>query len=129
LLVPSWQSGSSQAYPASPFSSTEWIKSNSERREIAGRATIELAAYLKLRTLDAVLAYSDEELARDILMGAPVPRRTVCPAAGRRGGASSSVEANIEDFTQSERLAPHVAPGGPEVLASLLPQGWLIAPR
>lgn len=93
-----------------------------QRTEIAGltkrlaglRADIatilDLAAYLKPRTIDAILARSDEELALDILTGnlAPPWAAPVSPATA--GSAPSPepppTERDEYDFSEGERLTP-----------------------
>jgi len=71
---------------------------------------LDLAAYLKPRTIDAVLARSDEELALDILTGNLAPPWAAPPAAGSTGSttppAPPPAEPDEYDFTEGERLTP-----------------------
>ena len=126
------------------------------RADIA--AILELAAYLKPRTIDAVLGRSDEELALDILMGnlasptAPggtpsAPPPEPAPAVydeeaffgdGERLTPTMRALLQIAGCLEHQApiplslliapLAPHAGPGAPEALAALLEQGWLAAP-
>ena len=100
---------------------------DAQRQEVAGlslrlgrlradiAAILELAAYLKPRTIDAVLARSDEELALDILSGnlAPpwsVPPSSAPPPAPPPPEADEPDEPDEPDeeafFAEGERLTP-----------------------
>lgn len=92
----------------------------SQRREVTGlslrlvrlRADIaeilELAAYLKPRTIDAVLARSDKELARDILSGDRPPPWSTPPSNAPAPEADEEDEPYDEEdfFAEGERLTP-----------------------
>ncbi|NTU79524.1 MAG: hypothetical protein HGA45_08995 [Chloroflexales bacterium] len=71
-------------------------------------AILDLAAYLKPRTIEAVLGRSDEELALDILTGNLAPPWAVPQASPAGGGApspeSSPAESDEYDFLDGERL-------------------------
>lgn len=92
-----------------------------QRTEVAGltqrlaglRADIatilDLAAYLKPRTIDAVLARSDEELALDILTGNLAPPWAAPAAQGSTSAPQPEpplTEADEYDFAEGERLTP-----------------------
>lgn len=126
------------------------------RADIA--AILELAAYLKPRTIDAVLARSDEELALDVLTGNLAPPWATSPGSTP---PPTPPEYDVDGvgvfFAEDERLtptmrallqiadcfvshapvphlllfaplAPHAAPEGPAALASLSQMGWFSAP-
>lgn len=125
------------------------------RADIA--AILELTTYLKPRTIDAVLARSDEELALDILTGVRPPAWAAPPSSAPVPEPAPDEADEEAFFAEGERLtpimrallqitgclislepiplallfaplAPHAAPRGPAALASLLQQGWLTAP-
>jgi hypothetical protein len=143
---------------------------DTQRQEIAGlslrlavlradiAAILELAAYLKLRTIDAVVARSDEELALDILMGnlasptAPGNTRSAAPPEPTSDeGDLGDLLTGGEPLTPTMRallhiagcleghspipialliapLPPHAGPGAPKALVALGLGGWLSAP-
>ena len=93
---------------------------DAQRQEIAGlslrlgllradiAAILELAADLKPRTIDAVLARSDEDLALDVLTGNQPPSWSVPPSSAP-APAPPPPEADEEDeydFLEGERLTP-----------------------
>lgn len=71
---------------------------------------LDLATYLKPRTIESVLARSDEELALDILTGKLTPPWVAPAAPGGTGSPTipkpPPAEPDEYDFTEGERLTP-----------------------